>query len=195
MKKTILLLLIISLLLSCDPNRSPKFIDEKTFDVMREQCKQKVGSSYSFDCVVGLHTTPYTYRFYIENNNGIIKKTWSLIHSENVESLTDEQINEKLLKRKNELGDVYEESYEKVCIEDVNTIDDVFLLVSTIYQNELKKYQQNPSSSYFVSKIEYDEIYSFSKDFYLLTTKPRPMIVGGDMGINVWIKNFQQNID
>ena len=186
---------LMSLLLSCDPNRSPKFIDEKVFDDMREQSKQRVGLSYSFDCTVGLHITPYTYEFHIESNNGVIKKTYHIISYEIVDGLSDEQIKNKLEERKKDLGNSYDDSYEKVCIEDVNIIDDVFLLVSTIYQKELKKYQQNPGSSYFVSKIEYDHNCSFPSYFHLQTTRNRPAFVGGDMGINVWIKNFQQNID
>lgn len=190
MKKTLLLIVMLTLLVSCYPSFF-KAINQEKFNIKQNEYKSKQIQNYSFNCIIGLYSSPCTYDLSIEINNGkLYKKRYNRINEEDTTTLSEDEINEKLDKIKSNMGDAYNNSIEQFCIEKLNSMEDVFLLISTLYARELELYNNDTYKNNFDSYIKYDDIYSYPKDFFCHTTNRFQVAMPSSVGINVKIENF-----
>lgn len=189
MKKFPLLFIVIMLVfsfLSCD--LSPKYISEAELEEYKNKFIQRGYTNYSFDCSLD-YWQPDTYMAHIKVKDGKTTKTFHYIHGSKV---NEENCDEKIAELKTFKN--YETSYEKIFIEDVNTIEDVYELIATIYQREKYEYEQDQMHHHLDSEVKYDKE-NFIPLYFHCNNSPRPLLpVTGMYGTSVYVENFKVDI-
>ena len=174
------------ILLFCSCDLSPKYISEAELEEYKNKFIQKGYTSYSFDCSLE-YAAPNTYVAHIVIKDGeLVTKKFSWIRGGAVdEENCDEKITE-LKKWKN-----YENSYDKIFVEEMNTMEDVFELIATIYQREKNEYEQDKTHHHLESEVKYDKKNCVPLYFHC-NNSPRPLLpMPVYSGINVQVKNFK----
>ena len=115
-----LLFIMFFTLFSCDffYGKKHTFIDMKVLDKQQAKWEANDLKDYSFDFGMVFLIPGYNYSFTITIKNGLlVSKKYMRFGKRDVSELTDSEIEEKIQQVKDGLGDEYDNSYDKMCIE------------------------------------------------------------------------------
>lgn len=174
-------------------NSNHSFIDVEKLEKQQGKWNETNLKNYSFDFGMVFVIPGYDYSFSITVENGLlVSKKYINLGRIDVSELTDSEIEEIIQNIKDNLGDEYDTSYDKLCIE-LSNMEDVFNLIKFVYEDKLSGYNNYKNKIFydFSSQIEYDDKNNFPYYFSCRSkTCDLPATVSGTTGVIINIDNF-----